>query len=1206
VGFIVAKYRYEDLDDMSFQKLCQALLVSLNPELVSPPVRQKDGGHDAFSLSDSTGAKVFSAQVKWVTDIRGERDPVKWLEGILKNEEANLRKMAAAGTKDWLLITNVPSTSQPEVGRLDRFNKVLSAASKRLKIKLRIWWRDDLDKRLDSASLELKLSYPDMLVGFDAMRALLAESFKTERKKKLGDALRRAAAVEWSQDSDVRFKHGELDGVHISDLFVDVPIRALNRPASNGNLLEELDDESLRGATETLLGKMSSRNLMVLGAPGQGKSTLLQMVCQIQRAAMLGRPIPFEVDEKYSKPETPRLVFRVDLRDYALWIGGGDPFSVGPSTSRKRRRQISLEAFAAEKLSHENGSEVFSASDVSEIENWLPCLFALDGLDEVADSEIRKRVVQEIDALADRARENREETSIIVTARPSYSNAAEPSESNFLFFELAQLNVQIRNEYLAKWIHVQALDERDENEVRRIFKSRSRDSHVLELTTNPMQLAILLYLIYRRGDSIPDSRTYLYQNYMDLFLDRESIKDANVKRYRPLLERITAYLGWHLQSVAESDTGNGRATRSELVALIKHHLLDLEEDTTIVDVLFTAVTDRVWAMTSRISGTFEFEVQPIREYFAARHLFDTAPHAPKPGEGLDKFRRFAELIGRPYWLNVTRFMAGLFSDGESSAVIDLMEGFIEESDRPTWARTISRVLIEDGVFDSQRRARTRLIHAVYDPFGVATFGSTSEVASRTADLSHGADEVVAFLRTSMEETPTDRLNLRRAAIIGRYRTDITELYGWWEAQLSKLSADSSEWLLWLSALVPLGLVSQITDSSAASLLEELPAAARTLLAAGFSPAPSSAVDKAFTQLVLDGAEGRVRGTSFAADLFRVSEHDYLRSRDPSLRESLDLSAHSGLDLGHRDRSAPQRLGRSSSPGKQLMDALHIGKGRRGSTFVWSDLSNALVSFFGKNWLASRIAIAAAADPDLTLAYSTDGTATQPFGSGGNPSILLRDVRSHVDKPDWWEETYREIDNPTDVAVWTLGLVTASSTSVVMGWLDRLDGILSSLSNEWIEVIAKAIQSVSTPALERLMTEEEAKAIYAASPIATALLMRYLPAAAGRLFDVKGLGDLRGVQLLVDQVVADVWDALTSEVDVSDEVLPILTMGSIGLALPRRAIAFSREQAAYIHARPAEFAPTIIAEADEATMIPTPEPLPLAELAKKESWFTTDA
>jgi hypothetical protein len=51
-------------------------------------------------------------------------------------------------------------------------------------------------------------------------------------------------------------------------------------------------------------------------------------------------------------------------------------------------------------------------------------------------------------------------------------------------------------------------------------------------------------------------------------------------------------------------------------------------DPALAAVLFTGMIERVVALVSRVQGTYEFEVQPLREYFAARFLSETAPYSP--------------------------------------------------------------------------------------------------------------------------------------------------------------------------------------------------------------------------------------------------------------------------------------------------------------------------------------------------------------------------------------------------------------------------------------------------------------------------------------------------------------------------------------------------------------------------------------------------
>jgi hypothetical protein len=91
------------------------------------------------------------------------------------------------------------------------------------------------------------------------------------------------------------------------------------------------------------------------------------------------------------------------------------------------------------------------------------------------------------------------------------------------------------------------------------------------------------------------------------------------------------------------------------------------------------MVERVGALVSRVEGTYEFEVQPLREYFAAKHLYVTAPPSPpgneKTGTKPDRFDAIARDF---YWLNVTRFYAGCYSKGELADLIDRLEELISE------------------------------------------------------------------------------------------------------------------------------------------------------------------------------------------------------------------------------------------------------------------------------------------------------------------------------------------------------------------------------------------------------------------------------------------------------------------------------------------------------------------------------------------------
>jgi hypothetical protein len=95
------------------------------------------------------------------------------------------------------------------------------------------------------------------------------------------------------------------------------------------------------------------------------------------------------------------------------------------------------------------------------------------------------------------------------------------------------------------------------------------------------------------------------------------------------------------------------------------------------------VSSYLWASVE--SGSAASLGQPLREYFAARHLYETAPYSP-PGQEKHgtKPERFEILARNFYWLNVTRFYCGCYSRGELSS---LAEGLVELANADDYKNT---------------------------------------------------------------------------------------------------------------------------------------------------------------------------------------------------------------------------------------------------------------------------------------------------------------------------------------------------------------------------------------------------------------------------------------------------------------------------------------------------------------------------------------
>lgn len=1196
----MAEYRFEDLGDDGFQHLVQALLLRLHPDLSVPPVRQPDGGHDAFLL-DETGIKVFSYQVKWVKDQREERDPVKWLMEVIKKEEANLRRMKAAGTQEWWLVTNVSGTAHQDVGTIDRLNAHLAKESKRLGLRMKAWWRDEVSRAVDSAPPELKFAYPDMLVGADVFRALITTHFMMERKNNLIRVLRSVASLQWGEDNEVRFKHGELDGVSLTSLFVDIPA------ASAGDRQDTSLPTKLDTGIRVLTPKTAPKPMVLLGAPGQGKSTLVQFTCQIHRAALLGKEDPLKAIGAGPIADINRIPYRIDLRIYSLWVTGYDPFVGEDGKGRRRRGEpVGVESFIAHTMTHASGGVKVTPDDVQFLFDWLPSFVAFDGLDEVAEVTNRKKVVDEIQGFHERTASYRGTTRIVVTARPSYASAPEPRTDQFSYYELLPLTDELRAKYLTKWSASQNLNDQDTAELRRVFKARSAEPHVIELATNPMQLAILLFLIYRRGESVPTNRTALYASYMELFLDRETSKNSIVKMHRRTVERVTAYIGWHLHAAAESKGGTGRATKRQLTQLVKHYLVDLDEDPRLVDALFTAVTQRAWVLTSRTEGYFEFEVQPIREYFAAKHLFVTAPSSIRNGSGVDRFDRLLALMHRPYWLNVTRFMAGMFDDGMVATVADRVEDLIDGAPRPFWSRLVARVLLEDGVFDAATRPRQRVIERSYDPVGIVENASRSPRGKGLLTLDHGGQATVDFIRRSISEQPDDPLSVVRARVLGRYAVPPQGAFDWWNREFNKIDDDGHR-RRWLSLIGPLRIQKSITSDFAATLADSAPGAAAILLQSGVNPGTGSELAKIFLELVLNGDDRSPRGASLATNLALVCDPTYLNARG-SKRPSEDFEDddQNEVDVGVPDRtrnSALTRVKNDSEFGTRIANTLRIRSGRRGTTLMWSELANAIEDEYGSNWLSMRIISGAAADRSLTsgLASRAGAVTRTAFGPNSSSTTLLSDLLRERDNANWWEQSASRLSSDLDRQTWILAIATCADEDILCTSLTTIATVLEALPNESMARLLHSIQAIAVAPGTRTLTAQTTAAALSVSPKVASLLLPLGPVSSSAQFDDQAKDAIKSHRSLFEAYVRTHWKAIDDDAALDEGIFKLLALCGPEFHLRFRQFTLDQNFAEYALSEPTQYPMTLLRIADEAInrhLVVEP----LADVAEREEWF----
>jgi hypothetical protein len=1032
------RYLYERLGEKRFQQLCAALLAHVFPDVACYPVGQKDGGRDA--MRSERGCR-YVYQVKWTN--KRLRDPVAWLDEAIREETANIRRLVSEGAEAYILLTCVAGTGARDRGTMDRLDERLKSHSEAFGIPMSCWWQADIDARIDTAPKELKWAYSEMLAGHDLVRCLIESGVLEARDRELGTLLRKVVATQWQEDAKVRFRQVDMDNYDLTDLYVDVAARYV-QGRRNGPRLAD-DPAELGGAAAHLL-KSRAALTVVRGAPGQGKSTLSQYLCQVHRAEFLAHPDYLGGRRPGLQADEPRLPLRVELRDYAVWLEGGDPLGDGDAEPprRKRPRPGSVEAFLAYLMRHRSGGLPATVSTVMDVLGRFAMLIVLDGLDEVPEKDTRARVVAEINEFTGRLAGTAVAQQVIVTTRPNASGLPEPSPETFDTIELTSLSPALRQEYLRKWANAHSIHGPDRRKLQRIFDQRTAEPHIAQLADNPMQLTILLYLMHRRQEAVPERRTELYTAYMETLFGREQAKPSLVRKYRKDLEEVTAFLGWHLQATGETEAINGRLPTQAVRRAINDYLFTMGKDTSVVDALFDGVTQRIWALTTKISGTYEFDVQPVREYFAARYLYAYA-EASSPRS--HKSAILQHLARRAHWLNTCRFYAGFANPNEISGLVEGLEEEFEEGNHPHQTRLAAWTLLADGVFDARPRTQQRAVRLFLDDLSVRLLDQelgTGSWVTKFAD-ENAAAMLSSALRDSVAANPSGPLNSERLRIAWQMQPDRAVFDAWWRPRVGQAIGTGSE-QAWLQAGIPFQGGQRLSATHVSRLNLADPGSAAAALQAGVVPLPDSPDEAQLVHAVLSGlcSEVPVTAAGYAGDILRLlAPQNFLRkaSRD---------SRPYGIDYGHADMNVTdqqrlailRRLKSRDSRFDRIQAASRTGRGQAGTTSTWGNTARGVSELFGPCWLAAEIAVIGAASSSED--YRTEGDLTPgraPLGNHPDYGRLLQELRLNRSRASWWTSQAQMHPDPLSRATWALGLVAIADDNVLSQCLGQLaDGL----------------------------------------------------------------------------------------------------------------------------------------------------------------------
>jgi len=1119
-------YPFENLNPEKFQEFAQALLTREVKDLQCFPVAQSDGGRDIVTYEHKLPSQNFAIyQVKYVRKPLAKKDVHKWLLKIIKGEAPKVRKLVDKGAKQFFLITNVPGTAHPDVGSIDQMNQLLESE---LGIPSRCWWRDDLNRKLDDA-WNLKWSYPELMTGPDLIRSLI-ESGLSEDKERRASAIKTFVLEQFNVDQVVKFKQVDLQN-RLLDLFIDVPALPPQNTETGKKVFKyrqvydyisyTLDNRGgttfdeypsgyfnelnrVVGSATLLLHPLIQKEtpwIVLEGAPGQGKSTITQYLCQVHRMRLLGsEEVKKHLPEAYKESEGLGVIpkhhlnsqvcvpFRIDLRDLASWLSGRNPFSLEDKLNESSPHKH-LEEFLAFLVNHYSGGLDFSTTDLNAVVKTRHVILVFDGLDEVADIDKRSEVVDTIHKGSRRLKGHALSLQVIVTSRPAaFANSPGLPESDFPRYYLDSLNKQLIDEYANKWMNAKKLDQRDRSEVKKILRDKLDQPHLKDLAKNPMQLTILLSLIYNRGSSLPDKRTALYDSYVDLFFNREAEKTPVVKKYRDLLLGIHKYIAWVLHAEAEQLGKNGSITQDELHSKIQVYLEGQGYEINLARELVAGALERIVALVSRVEGTYEFEVQPLREYFAARYLYETARHSSPAMEfSGTKPDRFDAIARNFYWLNVTRFYAGCYDVGELPSLIDRLEDLIvsEGYCHISHPRILAAILLSDWVFSQHPKSVKKVMNLILDGIGLRyVLPSTSRRVGQNEPMvlppECGRAELIKHCFSLLGNQPPLDFALDVISLISANRSSSKEVFDLWfggvVAQHGEARTKVLEYGLYLGLLAQPSILS-LTQ------LENI---------CSDSPQDSYRLELLYRARRFDYLEAKEEQFKAALEIILNSSSslDSRRNRRPkksSLLELLNYAVdamqytyafhdprHVPLaelrqtqfypDAGYFDESIDQQEN-SRHPkfedARKCLEIINISKQyKQLDTYVWAtsltpwnDLVEAIRQCWGDNWICFHLANIASG---IKSSKETYADYSDLLDHSKDLCKRVRYARLRAGQYTWWMKQLESSKSEIDKAISLLILTTWASSKTLEKLIPKLDEIVQSLSDS---IWANAYSSV---------------------------------------------------------------------------------------------------------------------------------------------------
>ena len=411
------------------------------------------------------------------------------------------------------------------------------------------------------------------------------------------------------------------------------------------------------------------RNLMILGDPGAGKSTLSRYLTLVAAQGMTDG-------------------VGADLRVRPGFAGGtlgdhtGSPLPISIRLSSFARSGQSLVEYFetyAEKQLHVSLGEKFFERALEKGE----AIVCLDGLDEVSQPARRIDVRNAITALAARYPRNR----LIVTSRVAGYDSASLDKRAFAHHTIVPFGEKEIQSFAEKWYAARECEpDQAKTRATKLFNDLKANARLLKLAENPLTLTIIALVHQRAQGKLPEARVELYDRCADTLIEewdkwKGLAPDDRARPYYQLRRRLlgrTAY--WmHIESQdADVAQVSKRALEMKVAEfLVEDKTLNLSEDTARIQAKqFVALaTNRTGVLVGREQGAVSFIHLTFQEYFAASDLYWRYRKTPDA-----LWQAIQPHLYDSRWLEVILLLLGRLNDeGDTPSII--VEKILREQDK---------------------------------------------------------------------------------------------------------------------------------------------------------------------------------------------------------------------------------------------------------------------------------------------------------------------------------------------------------------------------------------------------------------------------------------------------------------------------------------------------------------------------------------------